>query len=200
MHGVEYPDRKAWSGEWLLEMQKNVRKRDVTGCLSTALKGLLGMLKHAQKELLVLNKKIEKIVKAGDCSTTAQKIERLTGIGTLTAGIIATEVADFAAFDNSAAFSAYCCLVPGERSSGDTKRRGPVVKNGNRRLKKILVEAAWVLIRYDNDMANIFYKIRGGNKDRASVAIVAVARRLAVRVYHSVVNGALYPKPVVLLR
>jgi transposase len=200
MHGVEYPNCNAWSGDWLREMQRNVRKRDLTGNLNISIKSLLGMLKHAQKELLILNKKIGKLVSEGDCSPTAQKIERLTGIGTLTAAIIATEVADFAAFDNSEAFSSYCCLVPGEHSSGDTVRRRHVIKSGNRRLKKILVEAAWILIRYDPDMASIFYRIRAGNKDRAGVAIVAVARRLAVRVYHCVVNGAQYPKPVVLLR
>lgn len=200
MHGVEYPNCKAWSGEWLREMQRNVRKRDTTGCLNMSLKSLFGMLKYAQKELLNLNKKIGKLVKEGDCSATAQKIECLTGIGTLSAAIIATEVADFAAFDNSEAFSSYCCLVPGEHSSGDTVRRGRVVKSGNRRLKKILVEAAWILIKYDPDMASIYYRIKAGNKDRAGVAIVAVARRLAVRVYHCVVNGARYPRPVVLLR
>jgi transposase len=200
MHGVEYPNCKAWSGDWLREMQRNVRKRDLTGNLNISVKGLLGMLKHAQKELSILIKKIGKLVKEGDCSPTAQKLERLTGIGALTAAIIATEVADFAAFDNSEAFSSYCCLVPGEHSSGDTVRRGPVIKSGNRRLKKILVEAAWVLIRYDSDMAKIYYRIRAGNKDRSGVAIVAVARRLAVRVYHCVVNGAQYPRPVVLLR
>src|SRR5260370_37001627 len=38
---------------------------------------------------------------------------------------------------------AYLGLVPSEDSTGDTVRRGPITKAGNRRARRILVECSW---------------------------------------------------------
>jgi len=38
---------------------------------------------------------------------------------------------------------AYLGLVPSEASTGDTIRRGPITKAGNRRARRILVECSW---------------------------------------------------------
>ena len=38
---------------------------------------------------------------------------------------------------------AYLGLVPSEDSTGDTIKRGPITKAGNRRARRILVECAW---------------------------------------------------------
>jgi len=38
---------------------------------------------------------------------------------------------------------AYLGLVPSENSTGDTVRRGPITKAGNRRARRILVECSW---------------------------------------------------------
>jgi len=38
---------------------------------------------------------------------------------------------------------AYLGLVPSEASTGDTVRRGPITKAGNRRARRILVECSW---------------------------------------------------------
>jgi transposase len=38
---------------------------------------------------------------------------------------------------------AYLGLVPSERSTGDTVKRGPITKAGNGRARRVLVEAAW---------------------------------------------------------
>jgi transposase len=37
----------------------------------------------------------------------------------------------------------YLGLVPGERSTGDTVRRGGITKAGNGRVRHMLVESAW---------------------------------------------------------
>ena len=38
---------------------------------------------------------------------------------------------------------AYLGLVPSEDSTGDSVRRGPITKAGNRRARRMLVECAW---------------------------------------------------------
>ena len=38
---------------------------------------------------------------------------------------------------------AYLGLVPSERSTGDTVRRGGITKTGNARVRRVLAESAW---------------------------------------------------------
>jgi transposase len=41
------------------------------------------------------------------------------------------------------ALMGYLGLVPSEQSTGDTIKRGPITKTGNRRARRVLVESAW---------------------------------------------------------
>ncbi len=54
-----------------------------------------------------------------------------------------TEVGDFTRFSNPRQLMAYFGLVPGERSNGETVRRGGITKTGNSHARRALVEGAW---------------------------------------------------------
>jgi len=188
-HGIEYPYGIRWSDKWVQQLAANAKAADTTGNLVFALKLKLKLLGEMKKAVAALDKRIERLYAKGACSEVAQKLTVLTGIGKLSAVIIATEVADFGAFDNSDAFASYVGVVPGEDSSGETTRRGHITRAGNRRLRWIFVECAWIRIRHDPEAKRIYHRIKMGKKDRSRIAIVAVARRLAVKAYHQVVNG-----------
>jgi transposase len=53
------------------------------------------------------------------------------------------EIGDLSRFQSAREVMAYLGLVPSEDSTGDTIRRGPITKAGNRRARRILVECAW---------------------------------------------------------
>jgi transposase len=55
----------------------------------------------------------------------------------------ATEVGDVSRFESPRQLMGYLGLVPGERSSGETVRRGGITKAGNGRVRHMLVESAW---------------------------------------------------------
>lgn len=65
------------------------------------------------------------------------------GIDTLTAISILAELHDFRRFVSPRALMAYLGLVPGEHSSGERTRRGPITKTGNTLVRRLLIEAAW---------------------------------------------------------
>jgi transposase len=65
------------------------------------------------------------------------------GIDTLTAILLLAELHDLRRFPSAPALMAYLGLVPGEHSSGETHRRGPITRTGNRLVRRLLVEAAW---------------------------------------------------------
>jgi len=46
-------------------------------------------------------------------------------------------------FASAKHFMSFVGLVPSENSSGDSTRRGPITRTGNKHLRRVLVEAAW---------------------------------------------------------
>ena len=65
------------------------------------------------------------------------------GIKTLSAMLILAELHDFRRFASPRALMAYLGLVPGEDSSGEKHRRGPITRTGNALVRRVLVETAW---------------------------------------------------------
>src|SRR5438105_15827938 len=77
--------------------------------------------------------------------------------------------------------ASYLRLVPLEDSSGSRRRLGHITKQGNSLLRFLLVEAAQVTVRSDPQWRSRYHHVmmRRGRK----IAKVAMARRLAVRMY-----------------
>src|SRR6266852_4392101 len=75
----------------------------------------------------------------------------------------------------------YLGLVPLEDSSGDRRRLGHITKQGNSLLRFLLVEAAQVTVRSDQQWRSKYFHLamRRGRK----IAKVAMARRLAIQMY-----------------
>jgi transposase len=53
------------------------------------------------------------------------------------------EIGDLSRFQTPRQLMAYLGLVPSEDSTGDTIKRGPITKTGNRRARRTLVECSW---------------------------------------------------------
>lgn len=66
----------------------------------------------------------------------------LPRVGRVTAFSLACEVYDFSRFRSGAAFASWLGLTPSERSTGASRRRGPITRRGNSELRRLLVEAA----------------------------------------------------------
>ena len=77
--------------------------------------------------------------------------------------------------------ASYLGLVPLEESSGQRRRLGHITKQGNSLLRFLLVEAAQVTVRSDQEWRSKYFHLamRRGRK----IAKVAMTRRLAVRMY-----------------
>jgi transposase len=188
-HGLEYPkEEEIWSGEWKKKVLSRANAKDAAGNIHFVFKTEWKVMEALETALRVVEKRIVKMFRAGERRELYNKLREQTGIGPVAAAVIATEVADFQAFDNSDAFASYTGLVSGARGSGKVMHLGPITKVGNRRLRHVFVESAWVWVRCDPDAKLRFEMLKGRRGARR--AIVAMARRLAVKVYHQVVNGA----------
>jgi transposase len=60
-------------------------------------------------------------------------------------------------------------------------RRGRITKRGPALLRKMLVECAWCMLRYNAWARGIYQRLTGGGQRRKKQAIVALARKILVR-------------------
>ena len=78
-----------------------------------------------------------------------QRVQTIPGVGRKTAEVIVTALDDVDRFDNARQVSAYIGLVPRQYQSGETDRNGRITKRGSRLLRTMLLECAWVSLRYN---------------------------------------------------
>ena len=111
----------------------------------------------------------------------AQRLQTHPGVGALTALAFVLIIGRADRFQCGKQIGCYLGLVPLEESSGERRRLGHITKQGNSLLRFLLVEAAQVTVRSDPQWRSKYFHLamRRGRK----IAKVAMARRLAVRLY-----------------
>ena len=113
----------------------------------------------------------------------AARLMEQQGVGPVTALTFVLTVGPVERFANSRKLVSYLGLNPREDSSGGHQRLGHISKQGNEMLRWLLVEAGHTAARLDPELRRVYQRLkfrRGGR-----VAKVAIARRLAVRLYWS---------------
>jgi transposase len=108
-------------------------------------------------------------------------LETAPGLGPRTAEAVAAYLHDPKRFRTGKQVSAYSGLVPRQHQSGELDRRGRITKRGPALLRKLLVECAWCMVRYNGWARNFYVRLTGGGQRRKKQAIVALARKILVR-------------------
>jgi transposase len=111
---------------------------------------------------------------------------RPKGLGELCQAIINSEVVDWHRFSNRRQVSIFTGLCSGEHSSGTKRRQGAIDRQGNRRLRKQLVEAVWRLRNWNKGwrgfakFPHVFGEGARVGPAARKKAVVACARMLMV--------------------
>lgn len=69
--------------------------------------------------------------------------QALRGIDFVVAVSFVVKIGDIRRFSSPGKLMGHLGLVPAERSTGETVRRGSITKMGNARIRQLLVESAW---------------------------------------------------------
>jgi len=109
-----------------------------------------------------------------------RQLETIPGLGPRTAEMLVALLDDASRFGSGKQVSSYLGLVPRQFQSGSMDRRGRITKRGSPLARRLLVQAAWASLRWNPQMRFVFERVSRGHRGRRKVAIVAVARRLAV--------------------
>lgn len=118
------------------------------------------------------------------------------GIDTVTAVSLVAELHDFRRFRSARELMAYLGLIPSERSSGGSERRGSITKAGNRHARRLLVEAAWHH-RHRPALSAPLQRRREGQPARVLAIADRAQERLYRRWWRMTARGTPSPKVIV---
>jgi transposase len=124
----------------------------------------------------------------------ARRLATHPGVGPVISLATVLTMGDVKRFANSRSWVSYVGLNPSEESSGQRRRLGAISKQGNSFLRYLLVEGAMSAVRGDESLARLYARVKA--KKHHGVAKVAVARKLAVRLYWMARTGKSYPEVV----
>jgi transposase len=122
----------------------------------------------------------------------ARRLMTHPGVGPLTALAYVLIIGSPDRFRCGKQIGCYLGLIPSEESSANRQRLGHITKQGNSLLRFLLLEAAQAAVRSDADWRREFLHLtmRRGRQ----IAVVALARKLAVGLYWMWRNGRDYEK------
>jgi transposase len=134
---------------------------------------------HGEK----LQKIEHKILEIASEDRNAQLLITIPGIGGIRSVDLIAEIGEIERFDNSSKLCSYAGLVPSIRQSGNSLRFGRLIRQSNRTLKGILIEASWNAVRTkEQNQFGRFYKKLCKKKSKQK-AICATARKMCATVY-----------------
>ena len=190
-----WQQRMAVSGRWW-------SARSWTGISQEAPGWVMALLERWKKLIMSLEKQAEEIEAELRAGAPVQKL--LFGEGELTHELLARELIDPQRFRNARQVGNYFGLCPSESSSAERRRLGSITKHGNPRLRRLMVELAWRISRFQRRYraARRWGAVLQDPKAYAGArkkAIVALARRLGVDLWR-IATGRVQPEELGLVR
>ena len=152
---------------------------------ASQLESLLRELAFFMEECGRLDKQVAQL--AGQDRHLAQvaSLTLMKGVGILTAMVYLTELGDLSRFDNRRALGNYLGLTPRSWESGEIDdRKGHITKLGPARIRKVLNQAAWSAVTFDEGWREWFRQRTPQGKYKRKM-IVAVMRLMAIRMWRA---------------
>ncbi|HVP50212.1 MAG TPA: IS110 family transposase, partial [Candidatus Bathyarchaeia archaeon] len=145
---------------------------------ATAREDLLGLLEALNRRIAELDRAVEREAEA---RPEVRRLRTQHGVGPVVGLLYVLTILDPTRFQSSRQVASYLGLIPRERSSGERQRLGHLTKQGNAVMRGLLTEAAHTAVRYDAGWRRQY--VRLAMKKNRSIATVAIARKLAVRLW-----------------
>jgi len=189
------PGQRGWSQSQRAALSKLTRP--LVECESTELwRGVLGIeLQHLEQiaaRVLDVEAKLDGLA-AADARTVL--LRTIPGVAQRTAEIIVTTIDQARRFKTARQVASYAGLTPRRFQSGQIDRQGRISKRGNRLLRQVLNQAAWMAVRWNRHLRAVYLRISDGVAARRKLAIVAVMRKLLVTAWAMLRDARAYRPP-----
>ncbi len=161
-----------WRGQLALELQQLEQVGEAIGEL--------------ERKLADLNERDDKV----------GLLQKVAGVGARLAETVVAYLDEPERFANGKQVGCYAGLTPRQYQSGNMDRQGRISGQGNKLLRSLLVEVCWLGMRWNKWMRQTYERIRRGSNARKKIAITALARKLLVRLWAMLRDGAAWKEPV----
>jgi transposase len=172
---------------WSPRRRQQIETLPLPGWYALRRKDLFALLDELNKKIEPLN---EAVLQAARQNTEAGLLMTHPGVGPIVSLAYVLTIGDWRRFPRGKQVGSYLGLIPAEESSSDKRRLGHISKQGNTLLRWLLVEAASQAQRYDPSWHRQYVRL-SMNKHHG-VAKVAIAHKLAVRLYWMLRSGQDY--------
>jgi transposase len=139
-------------------------------------------LRHTETLKRLIAKVEARIAKESAESEDVKLLMSIPGVDYYTALLFTSEIGDYSRFSNASKLVSWLGLAPRVHQSGDTIYNGRITKEGSPRVRWALVQAARSTVLWDDHFKAKYQRIRERRGD--GKAIVAIAREIAVAMYH----------------
>jgi transposase len=184
--------RKAWTQEALQELKKEAEGSDQLWLFQVNCE--LQQLESLQRQIEQVEAKLEKLAEA---DARVKQLKTAPYVGPRLSEAVVAILDDPHRFQNGRQVGCYAGLTPRRWQSGQSDRQGHISHAGNALLRKLLVEIAWLGVRGKTWMLAVYEQVRRGSDQRKKTAIVAVARRLLVKLWAMLRDGTPWVDPIV---
>jgi transposase len=154
--------------------------------LAAQLQALHTMIGSIEKRLIVQHRANE----------ASKRLQSIHGIGIIGASAIAATVTDPKAFRSGRDFAAWIGLVPRQDSTGGKQKLGPISKQGDRYLRRILVVGAHSVLRRAKQSPQKYPWLTQLLARRPfKVVAIALANKMARIAWALLASGGIYRAP-----
>jgi transposase len=139
-HGLYYAGKKTWGRKhrmWLAQLKLAHHGTRL------AFEELMAAEREAQARVDRLAAAIREAVPDWSLAPLVTALMAMRGVELVTAVTVLTEIGDLSRFSSPRELMGYLGLVPSEDSTGSDVRRGRITKAGNKRVRRVLIEASW---------------------------------------------------------
>jgi len=150
-------------------------------------------LQAVNAQLRAVEQEIGALVESEEELHAVRTLMLLSGVGPVGAWVLVLEILGWREMANRRQLASLAGLVPAPYNSGGMVRDQGISKAGNRRVRALLIQLAWLWLRYQpTSKHSLWFQERfgGGSKRQRRIGIVALARRLLIDLWRFVETGA----------
>lgn len=142
----------------------------------------LATLKQVEEQLAEIEVELNRLSTTEPWVSAMPYLMQLPGLGLIGALTVLAAIGEITRFESAKKLVGYAGLGAGVHDSGQTHRTGRITKSGRRDLRHVLVEAAWAAVEHHPYWNAEFARL--SRRMDQNKAVVAVARRLLVAIWH----------------
>jgi transposase len=190
--GKAIPGRRSmWSDDSMSNLAELAKPLSECTTLEELWRGHLRMeLDHLDQLCQRIIELDDKLDALGEADARVRRLKTIPGVGPRLSELVVAMIDDPTRFKNARQVGAYAGLVPRRYQSGEMDRSGRISKAGCGKLRKLLTEIAWGMLRHNTHGATVFNRISKGQKTRRKQAAVALGRKVLCWCWAMLRDGA----------